>query len=188
MRRTFFLSLLALAALTAGAKQRFSYVYAVGDGNTTISSGWVNDIVRVNQRYSGEYVWARLDGREYLIRDAALLAEVRTASAARRELEPEERALRAKMKPLERKQNKLEREYDELADRDEDDEALTATERDRMRDLERQIREVERELRVYEREEEKLDRREDELDEIFDGQMKRIVERAIRAGTAERVQ
>jgi len=186
MRRTILISLLTLAALTAGAKQRFSYMYSSGKDTYTISSGSVQEIVRIHKRFSGEYLWARLDGRDYVIRDPAVLAEVRRVSSDLKALEPDQRALHTKMKPLERKQEKLEDEYDALADKDEDDE--TTVDRERMRELKAQLRDVERQLRVYEREESRLDRRSEELDKVFEEAVQKIVERAIRTGTASRVQ
>jgi predicted RNase H-like nuclease (RuvC/YqgF family) len=189
MRRTILISLLTLAALPSGAKQRFSYMYARGNSTYTISAGNVDEIVRVHKRFrdQGEYVWAKMDGREYIIRDPGILAEVRNTSASLKALEPDQRALHAKMSPLEQKQDRLEEEYDRLSDKDEDEE-VTDADRDRMRELRAQIRDVERQLRVYEREEEELDRRSDALSDEFDVQLQKIVERAIRAGTAERVQ
>ncbi|HJQ39161.1 MAG TPA: hypothetical protein VKB93_18640 [Thermoanaerobaculia bacterium] len=178
MRR---LILILLLAVTASAGQRFSYVYSRGN-NAIISGGSVDDILRVHKRYSGPYLWVRSEGREYVMRDAGVLAEVNRAAAAMEAMEPEHRELKRKMKPLERKQDQLEDELDELYD-NEDDEKI---DRDRLRDLESQLRNVERELRVYEREEERFDRRHDQIEEAFDAELKRIVERAIRNGIAER--
>jgi len=65
---------------------------------------------------------------------------------------------------------------------------MTPQARTRMRELEGQIRDLERQMRPLEEEERRLDDREEELDEQFDAQMERLIERAIRTGTAERVQ
>lgn len=185
MRR---LILILLLALSVSAEQRFSYVYTKDSaGNWTIARGNVDDIVRLKKRYNGAYVWARVDGREYLIRDAATLDEVRRAAGPLQELEPQQRSIARRIKPLERQQEKLEDELDELTDRD-DDERLTAAEHARIRDLRSQIRELERQLRPLEQEERQIDRREEELDRVFDDEIERIVKRAIRLGTAERVQ
>ncbi len=180
MRR---LILILLLAVTASAGQHFSYVYSRGT-STVISGGSVDDILRAHKRYSGAYLWVRSEGREYVIRDAGVLAEVSRAAVPMQAMDPEYRELQRKMKPLERKQDKLEDELDDLYD-DEDDETV---DQNRVRTLENQLRDVERELRVYEREEERIDRRHDQIEEVFDTELKRIVERAIRTGTAERAQ
>ncbi|HJQ39162.1 MAG TPA: hypothetical protein VKB93_18645 [Thermoanaerobaculia bacterium] len=180
--------LLLLLALTAGAEQRFSYVYTRDSAsNWTISRGDLQDIVKLKKRYSGGYVWARVDGREYLIRDGAVLDEVRRAARPLELLEPEQRAIAHRIKPIERQQEKLEDELDELTDK-EDDEELTAADHVRIRELRSQIRELERQLRPLEQEERQIDQREEELDQVFDDEVERIVKRAIRLGTAERVQ
>ena len=178
MRR---LILLLLLALTASAGERFSYILSRGT-NTILSGGSVDDILRVHKRYSGAYLWVRSVGREYIIRDAGVLAEVNRAAAGMQAMEPDRRELRRKMTPLERKQDQLEDELDDLYDDMEDKDV----DHNRVRDLEAKLRDVERELRVYEREEERIDRRHDQLEEVFDAELKRIVERAIRNGTAER--
>ena len=189
MRRTIFALILFSAALSAAARSRFTYIYAPTGANYTISKGSVDEIVKLNKRLSGAgpYLWVRLDGREYVIRDAGLLAEVERARAPLRALEPEQRELDRKMKPLEKREDRLENELDELTDRDEDDEELTAAERDRVRELRAQLRDLRREMRQYEREENELDRREDELDRVFDDEVERITERAIRNGIAQPV-
>ena len=150
--------------------------------NTILSGGSVDDILRVHKRYSGAYLWVRSEGREYIIRDAGVLAEVNLAAVGMQAMEPEYRELNRKMKPLQRKQDQLEDELDDLYDDMED----KAVDHDRVRELENQLRNVERELRVYEREEERIDRRHDEIEKVFDAELKRIVDRAIRNGTAER--
>jgi chromosome segregation ATPase len=188
MRRTILAFALLLAAVSASAGQRFSYIYARAGSNAVISKGSLDEILRLKERFTGSYLWVRMDGREYLIRDANALAEVDRACQPLRALEPEQRALRHKMKPLEHREDQLEDQIDEITDSvDDEDERMTEATRARLRDLEQQLRVVERELKQYEREEEDLDRREDELDRVFDGEVQRIADRAIRNGIAERV-
>ena len=186
MRRILLVSILLLTALSALGKERFSYIYSPGPGSETISMGDLETIVRVARQYRSPYLWAQLDGRRYLIRNDALLAEAHQAMAPLRALEPEREALRRKMKPVERRYERIEDEIDDLTDRD-DDEELTASERDRLRHLQNEIRALRPELRAYEREEERLDKKQDALDEPVDSAMKAIVQKAIRNGLAERV-
>ena len=187
MRRILLVSFLLLAALLTHGKERFFYIYSPGPGSETISMGDLDTIVRVARQYRSPYLWAQLDGRRYLIRNCALLAEAHQAMAPLRALEPEREALRRKMKPVERRYERIEDEIDDLTDRDEDGDELTASERDRLRHLQAEIRALRPELRAYEREEERLDKKQDALDEPVDSAMKAIVEKAIRNGLAERV-
>jgi len=186
MRRLILISLLVMTALSLGAKQRFTYVYTrASDGHMSISKGSLDEILRLRKRYTGAYLWARIDGREYLMRDAATLDEVRRAASGLDALEPEQSALRNRMKPLERKESRIEKELDRLTD--DDDEIHTVAERSRIRELESELRAVERELRAFDDDEERLDRREEALERVFDAEVERIVERAVRKGVAERV-
>jgi len=174
--------IISLFAMTLFAGERFSYVYSRGGGaHSTISRGSLQDILRLQKRYSGAYLWAMRDGQEYLTRDAAVLDEVRRAASDLDALEPDQRALHNRMRPLERKQELLEKELDALTDAEGDHDTA------RIRQLENELHGIERELNPYEREEGRLDRRESELDRLFDAEVERIVERAIRSGVAKRV-
>ncbi|PYQ29103.1 MAG: hypothetical protein DMF56_12555 [Acidobacteria bacterium] len=189
MRRTLFLFALLFTALCcfAGERDRFTYVFSRGGkGDVILSHGSVQAMMRIKNRFVGTYLYARLDGREYLIRDAASIDDARHAvaplDAILEELEP----IHQKMRPLEKREEAIDRELDALTD-NENDQEMTAEKRDRIRELERQQHEVERDLRVYEREEERFDHRQDALDKVFDEEIRRIVERAVRTGVAERV-
>jgi len=186
MRHTCFASVLLLAALSASAGERFWYVYSRGEPHGTISKGSLDDILALKKRFTGTYLWVRVDGRDYIIRDAGVLAEIERLGKPMRALEAEFRELHRKMKPHERREDKLEGEIDAITDND-DDEKMTGAMRDRLRDLENQLRDVERELQQYEREEAKLERRESEVERVFDAEVERIAGRAIRNGVAERL-
>jgi Skp family chaperone for outer membrane proteins len=184
MRRLILLLLLAVPLL---AGDRFSYAYSRPSGNATISKGSLEQVLKLRKRYTGEYLWARLDGRQYLIRDASALAEVRRAFVPLQQLEPYERALEAKMKPFEDQEERLESELDDLTDRDEDDDDLTAAEEARVRTLRAELRKLRLDLRAFEAEERELDEKEEALEVVFDAEVERIVKRAIRTGVAERL-
>lgn len=179
--------LLALLAVPLSAGDRFSYAYARPSGNATISKGSLEQVLKLRKRYSGEYLWARLDGREYLIRDAALLSQVRVAFVPLEKLNVPQRALEAKKDPIERRAEQLEDEIDQLTDRDEDDDDLTAAEENRLHVLRSKLRETNRELRVYEQQEQALDEKEEALEVVFDAEIERIVKAAVRNGLVERV-
>ena len=189
MRRLLLLTaLLSIAFVSIARPACFSYVYSRGGNNyTTLSHGSLEDVLRLQKRFSGTYLWAEVDGKQYLIRDAGILAEVAIAARPTEALGPDQRALHDRMRPLERQQDRLERELDALTDRDEDDDDLSAAERARMRRLESELRDIERELRHYEIEERELDRKEDAAEKIFDAKVKELIERAIERGLAERL-
>lgn len=189
MRRTLSILALLLTALTCYARERdrFEYVYSRGGNDKiSLSHGSLQAMLRIHKRYTGVYIWAHLEGGNYLIRDAALLDDARRAVAPLDALHAELEPLHEKMRPIEKREQAIDRELDALTD-SEDDEKLTDDQRARIRELERRQREVQRELRDYEREEERLDRKEEALDQAFDEEIRRIVERAVRNGTAERV-
>jgi hypothetical protein len=185
MRRMILLLLLALPLFAA---DRFSYVYSRPEGSDTISRGSLEEVVRLKKHFgNGAYLWARLDGTEYMIRDAAVLDEVRVALRPLDALRPQQRSLQAKMHPLEQREERLESEMDAITDRRDDGERMSADDEARLDDLRRDLRDVRRELRVYEAEERTLDRREDELDKVFDAEIERIVRQAVRSGAARRL-
>ena len=189
MRRTILGLLLILTALSATAKQRFSYVYArngSGDSTISITMGSVEDVVRLTKRYSGRYLWASLNGREYLIRDATMLNQVQYAARHMEALNAEQARLERRMKPVERRYERLAEELADRTDRD-DDEELTYAMRARIDELRDAMREVKRELRPLEEEERRIESRESGIERVFDAEIEKIVERAIREGTAERV-
>src|SRR5688572_30353845 len=155
------LLLLALLAVTASAadRSRFSYIYKEGEHTHIRNSAMdIEQIVRMSKRWQGNYVWLRLDGKSWLIRDAAVLAEVRGAFAEMHALEPTMRAAAAQRSQYEDRMEPLEKKLDRLRDRDEDE-----GERD-----EKQIRELERRLEAIEREYESVERRADALEEKMD--------------------
>ena len=161
----------------------FSYAYIRPEGNATISRGDLRDVLRMRDRYRGETIlWARVDGREYVIRDATVLSEVRRAFGPLEALDPHQEALDAKMTPLESRVERLEREGDALSDAEEE---LSPDEEARLREIEKALRGLQRELRVFEEEERRLDRKEEALEKVFDAEIERIVRRSVRNGTAK---
>jgi len=188
MRRSLAFSFLLAVAVSAfgGGRRAFTYVYARGGGSsTTITHGSLDDMLRLQKRFSGAYLWARVDGNEVLIRDAAVLAEVARAARPMEALNPEYEALHKRMRPLERREERLDDELDALSDADDDD--RTNRDAERIRALRSQLRDIERELREYERQEERIDRRQEALERVFEEELELIVKRAIRTGVAERV-
>jgi hypothetical protein len=185
--------LLLLLALTfpASASGYFSYIYKNGDVTHMRSSTDIETMVALSKRWSGEYVWLKRDGRSYLIRDAGVLAEVRSAFAEMHAYEPTLRAAHERLHPLERKMERIERQMDRLGDRLSDDDDL---DRDTRRSLEEQLRkaeaefqELEHDFKPAERESERMERELDRLERIAEERFEKIVIRAIDSGRVQRV-
>jgi hypothetical protein len=185
------LLLLALLTFTASGSEQFSYIYKNGDHTHMRSSGRIESMVALSKRWPGDYVWVNRGGRAYLIRDAAVLAEVRAAFADMHRLEPILRAAEERLRPVERKRDGIEERMDRINDRLGDDDDLDRATR---ADLEKQFRQLELEFaameRPYvsaERESERLERESDRREAIAEERFEKIVIRAIESGRMERV-
>lgn len=193
MRRPILLSLLLLLVAVTVAADDFAYVFS--RGGRALISGHI-DLERIRSmeaRYSngGEFLWARRNGRQYLIRDRATIAEARGAFVDADALHDDYERLAARMRPLEKKERELERQMDRLSDDISDRDDLTRAERRqmelRLRELEEQMRPIHRELRVLEEEEERLDQREEAIVAVAEQKLRQIIDRAVARGVAERI-
>lgn len=185
MRRAAIAFLLLLT--TAAVADDFSYVFtrtgqALISGNLNLDS-----VLALRKRYDGDYLWARRNGRTYLIRDARVIAEARAAFADADALHVEYESIAARMRPLERREEKLEEQIDRIGDAISDGEMDDPAMEAKLRELHEQLKPVARELRSLEAEEERLDAREEKLVEVAERELRRIVDRAIANGTAERL-
>lgn len=196
MRYRLLAVLLLAAAAVAGTfasfgDSRTSYVHRRGDRTTMMTiSGGIPDLNALTRRYGSEYVWARQEGREYIITDAAVLAEVRAAFAKLDEVEAPMRGLEERMKPHEREMEKIESRLDALADQL-DDEDLSDSARDaieeKMQAVEKERQAVEDRMEVVEREMETLSDRIERHAEAAEAQLEQLVNRAVRSGKALRL-
>ncbi len=159
------LTLIIAAAALAGSPDRFAYVYKRGDDSILRVNGSLDHYLKIAKRWSGEFIWAEIKGRQYLIRDAAVLAEAQQAFAPMNALGPALRAAEEKVRPLEER-------YDAMQDHDEDNPALPA---------------LERQLQAAEREAERLDEEMERREAIAEAKFEKIVLRAIETDKAKRV-
>ncbi|HYI12765.1 MAG TPA: hypothetical protein VEK57_27190 [Thermoanaerobaculia bacterium] len=191
MRKLPFLLALLTFTLTASASEQFSYIYKRGNDTHIRSNADIESMVALSKRWSGEYVWVQRGGRAYLIRDAAVLAEVRAAFADLHALEPALRAAQERLHPLEQKRDRLEERMDRISDRLGDDDRLDRATRagleKQLRQLELEFAAVERPYASAERESERLDRESERLEEIAEKRFEKVVIRAIERGRVERV-
>jgi len=176
------LLLLFFVALTATAKDRTSYVFKRSSGNSHImSSGSLESILRVAKKWEGPFIWMRrADGRAYLIRDAAAMAEAHAAFRELDALHPKHEEIAKRLRPLEKRAEEIEEQMDAISDSEEPDEA-------KLRELERKFRPLEQQARVVEREMEELEEKMDAIEKIAEKRLFDIVDRAIRRGVAQRV-
>jgi prefoldin subunit 5 len=188
MRRLILASLLLAAlglpfAFTATADD-FDYVFNNMDGLSEINGADVRTIVGLAERVRGRFLWARIGGEEYLIRDTATLVEAKAAFRDAEALHRECEALEARMRPLEDREDELEDQIDDLTDRaDDDGEPIDTVRLERLRD---EIKAVRRQLRELEKEEARLEQREDVLDAEAEKTLRKVIERAIASGIASR--
>src|SRR5690242_14852284 len=76
MRTLVLFIVLTLAATLSASSGHFPYIYKQGDEVTHIRNnrGSIEQIVATSKRWRGDYVWLERDGKEWLIRDANVLA------------------------------------------------------------------------------------------------------------------
>jgi DNA repair exonuclease SbcCD ATPase subunit len=175
----------------ASSRAPNAYVLARRD-HWTSSTTSIEELERLHRRLSGDFLWFRRDGRAYLVRDRATLAEAFGLFDPMEELQPEMAELGRRQKEIDRKQAVLDREEEELdriADRlDDDEEGRRESERRdlerRQRDLEsraRRLEEAERKLEAVER---SIDEREEALEKKAEEQLFELMDRTLREGIA----
>jgi hypothetical protein len=172
--RTMLALALLLAAGAAQADSRGAYVLcSSGSPGCRIlisSQTSVRTIKAVRSRYgSASFLWVRIDGREYVIRDRAFLDRADVLFAPLHALEPEQAKVGQEEKALDREEERLEK--------------LAGDDETRVRDL---LRELERKQRDVEAREKVLDDREEELERVAEDDLWRMVDEAIRGGVAKR--
>lgn len=180
----------AVAVLAHDRKREFHYIYVLDGGKQQVLSGGplnIDNLERILHRYDGHFFWFSLDGRSYVIRDAATLHEIDKTFAPMRGLEPQHDAIRRRLDPLEQEERVIDRKLDALEESIDDENATTSKSRDveaQQRELERHLRTIEEQMRVIEREEERFDRKLDTLEEEAERLLLPILRRAVRNGRA----
>lgn len=176
------LALLAVLALPLFAGNPFSYVWVHND-RQTISSHHMNldRALELRDRLGKNFIWFRLGGTEYIVRDAATMDALDRLWDPFRATDPEFDQLMKRLRPLEKKENALDREHDALEDQEEHADPA------RLRELERQLNDVQRQLRVLEDEERRLDDKRDAIERDVERKMVPLLEEAVRKGVAKRM-
>jgi hypothetical protein len=168
MRRT--ILLLAVLALTTAAAWRRgdAYVLHVGKTDVTMTSSHVSieNVVALRHRLGNEpYLWVRIGGREYLIRDDAFLREAAAMWVPVQALEPEQHQI-----------GDEERRLDKRIDAIEDGKAKRAP---------GELEELRERYRVVERRQRELDQRSEAMEKVIEAKLRDMVDDAIRNGLAQ---
>ncbi|HEY6141302.1 MAG TPA: hypothetical protein VI670_26400 [Thermoanaerobaculia bacterium] len=166
MRRT--ILLLLLLALAAGAAWRRGDAYVLHFGKTDVTmmtGSSIEFFVGLQKRLGGgSYLWTRIDGREYLIRDEAFLRDADALWAPAHALKPEEKALSAE-------ERRLDRRIDAIED------GKAAGEPGELKRLRERDRVVGARLR-------ELEERSEAMEKEIEAKLRIMVEQAIRDGRA----
>jgi hypothetical protein len=181
----------AVALVAHDRKHELSYVYVLEGGHKQIVSGGpldIDNVVRISKRHDGHYFWFALDGRSYMIRDSATLAEIDRNFEAMRALDPQRDEIRRRLEPLEREERITDKKVDALEDSIDDDENVPESKvravEAQVRELERHLRTIEEKMRAIEDEEERLDRKIDALEEEAERKLIPILRKSIKDGRA----
>jgi DNA repair exonuclease SbcCD ATPase subunit len=169
-----------------------AYVLSRGNHGSTTTSGTLEDLEKARRRLSGEFLWVRRFGKEYVIRDRQTLEEAYRLFAPIRSLDPERAAvalrqsrIEAEQTALEREEERLERESERLGeDPDPPDETARRRLERRRRELEPRMRALEEREREAEELERSIDRREEELEAKAEAELWKRIDAAIARGLA----
>jgi chromosome segregation ATPase len=186
--------LLAACAVAVFAGESLTYVYRNGSSTSIQASGELDDILelaeRAGSRYGDASIWLKLAGREYVIRDAATLAQAREIHREVDDFSPRMRQAERALRPLEKRMEEIERRLDALSD-SLDDDSLSDRERDaierKLRAVEGEMQTAEREMRPAEEEMERLERDMDAREKRLEQRFEKLLRDAVKSGLAERV-
>ena len=192
------------AALFAGSGEPRSvssraadaYVLARGE-HWSNSNASLEVVLAIQRRFSGDFLWVRRAGKEFLIRDSRIIDEAQAFWAPLRKLDPERSELELRQSRLESDEADLDREQEEIegelerlsedSDRRGDETARSNLER-RRREVETRLRAVEGRDRELEAVERSIEQREAALEERAERELWRLIDTAIIHGEARPVE
>ena len=160
--------------------RRDAYVISRSGGISNMNSS-VDELMALRSRFSGDFLWFRRGGREYLISDSATVEEAARFFDPLRALRPQQRALAERERKLDREEEALDREHDAATDSGEYRDVRFDEE---LRALETRLRAVQERQRDVEREERILDEREGDLEKAAEARLDRLFDEALRSGLA----
>ncbi len=188
------LALLAAAAAVHGGSSDRTHALCLGD-SSYVSGMNIEDFVTLRKSRTGDFLWFRRDGRQYVVTDAATLDAARAALGPVRELEVEMKAVEDRLRPYEEREEAIDREEEQVEDardalEDREDASAEAEMRkldERQREIDARRRTLESERRQVEVEERRLEAREREVDRAVEAAINRLADEAVQRGLAERI-
>lgn len=180
-------------AVFVGSRAGDAYVLARG-GHGTSASVSVDEVVELQKKFSGKFLWVRRGGKKFLIRDQAVLDQAQSFFEPLRALEPERKALHIKQREFEREEAALDRDLEEIYRRAEDleddhGERAAAVCRDLKRQeevLRPRMRRLEARQRELDGVERSLDEREEVLEKRAEERLWQLIDATLSRGLAER--
>jgi hypothetical protein len=166
MRRTILLFTILALSTAAAWRRGEAYMLHVGKTDVTMTSTNIEELVSLRHRLGdGAYLWVRIGGREWLIRDEAFLREATAMWAPIQALEPEQHAL-----------GEEERRLDHRIDAVEDGKAKGEPgELARLRERDRVVS-----ARQHE-----IEQRSEAMEKVVEAKLRVMVDQAIRDGLAK---
>ena len=160
--------------------RRDAYVISRSGGISNMSAS-VDELMALRSRFSGDFLWFRRGGEEYLISDRAMVEEAARFFDPLRALRPQQRALADRERKLDREEEALDREHDAATDSDEYRDARFDGD---LRAVETRLRAVQEQQRDLDRDERILDEREEDLEKAAEAKLDRLFDDALRSGLA----
>jgi len=181
----------ALAVRPVDARGRDAHILVL-DGNAYSTNVDIEELVRIRQGRTGDFLWFVRGGRAYVVTDPETLAAGRTILGPVQALSREQEAMSARLRPFEERADDLDREEERLEERFERlegrDDRAAEEERGRLDVLQRALDERQRQaqvdLRPLEAEEQRLEDREGAVEAVADAQIAQLVEDVLRRGLA----
>ena len=168
MRRALFLPLLLLLATAAAWRPDDAYMLHVGKTDVIkmdVTNRTVREVVALRRRFGDEpFLWTRLAGREYLIRDKALLQQAAELWSPIEAMKPEQHMLGDEIREL--------------------DHRIDAIEDHRATGKPGELQQLRERYETLSRRERELDRRTDEMEKVVEPKLRDLVDEAIRDGRA----
>jgi uncharacterized protein (DUF3084 family) len=184
MKRLGIIAVLCLCAVSASARQRRDGYILRLDSDRLTSSLDMQTFEAVVPSLRAPVLWVQRDGRRYEIRDASILDRAAEALRPVTAVNEEYDAFEQRARPVYREEEDLDRQIDALEDSEDNglraDEGRLAELRDQRRDLRQRIRDVDAEER-------EIDRRQEAAERVFERFLAGLIDEAMQAGLARRV-
>jgi beta-lactamase regulating signal transducer with metallopeptidase domain len=148
--------------------RRDAYILHSGKTDVVRTSSTIDEVVAARRRLgAGDYLWVRIGGNEYLIRDESVLEQAEELWAPIEAMKPEQREIAEE-------ERRLDKRIDAIEDHDT---TASSEELEQLRARDRAVSKREREL----------DEREEAMERVVEVKLRRLVDDAIRGGHASKL-